>query len=1477
MPDPETQRSDEGTRCTEFCQCPKGTGPYPYSAVALFDRIPAVPTSGSQTPDRILIVEDDEANLDLLGEFLESEGYRVQNAMNLAAGLNRIEQEPPDLCLVDVNLPDGDGIELCRRLKSDESTRDISVILMSGTRIDEETRGAGLESEADDFLQKPISLRVLLARIRSSLRLRHAERLLREQKRFFETLLETLPVPVFIKNREGCYSGCNKAFEDFLGRPASEILGRTVHEIAPRDLADRYREMDEGLFAEGKTQVYEWKVMSAGGDERVVVFHKAPLRDSREEIIGLIGGIIDITEQVRAREELEAQKRFLESATEALAHPFYVVDAKTYQIVLANSAARAGRFSGALTCHAMSHGSDRPCGGGDHLCPLDEMRRTRKPVVVEHRHVDAEGHLHDVEVRAYPVLDASGELVRMIEYSFDITERKRTEARLSESEARYRALIESAPEAMVVADAKTGRIVDANARALSLFGYARRELLEIAFTDLAPPPERGETRRLFRDFIFMGEGRAETVRLVRRDGRTLPVSISARVLILEGSRRLLAIIHDRTEKEALHEALRHVMQSAAGVTETGYLDAVTSGMARALGADIALCGSFVGPVVQTLSLFVDGAQVPNIEYPLRGTPCEQAKQDGSCCFAHDVAALFPEDAVLAEMGIDGYVGIRLHDPDGAPIGHLAVLFRREIENTSIVMDVLRIFASRTAAELARWKTTRSLVQSEERYRTLTDATPDAVFLLDAEGRYHFVNRPGASMLGRAPEDLVGRTIFDVFPPPAAEGYLAAVRHVMATRRAQSDENLLVTAARPLWMDIRLIPVPNEEGKVTRVLGIARDITSRKQAEESRSKSETRYRKLFDLARDAIIVADAESGIILDANEEASRLTGRPREELVGLHQSRLHPDDLRESAVDHFRMHISDGGAAPTPHVVITSDGRRVPVEISARVIVQEDGRSVVQGLFRDMSEREREERQRDLHEKRMTFFLDLSSRFSEMSERELVRAALDEAVMLTGSEIGYFHFVEENENRIRLFTWTGNVMESCALAKEGEYALEEAGVWADCVRRRAPVVHNDYQGLPGRKGYPEGHTHVARHASVPVFDEGRIRMILGVGNKKEPYDDGDVAQLWLMATEIWSLICRRRAIEESRRLLRAVEQSTASIVITDRDGRIEYANPRAAETTGYSPAELLGQNPRVLKSGEMSPEEYRKLWETIASGADWKGEFHNRRKDGSLYWESAIISPIRDDRGMVTHYVAVKEDITERKRMEEERFAAIEKEAMLGRLAATVAHEVNNPLFAIKMQADSLARLLAGEEKKETKIRLIQEQVDRIGRTVRALLGLARRPSEGVGEVDLAELLRGVLLLYEVGFVSRNVAVTVHSDPDLPAITAHGDRLQQVFINILENARQAVGAGGRIDVSLRRTPERTVEILFEDTGPGFGDIDPEKVFEPKYTTKPTGTGLGLTITRRIIQEHGGTITAGNRRADEGGGARFRITLPGRA
>jgi diguanylate cyclase (GGDEF)-like protein len=167
-----------------------------------------------------------------------------------------------------------------------------------------------------------------------------------------------------------------------------------------------------------------------------------------------------------------------------------------------------------------------------------------------------------------------------------------------------------------------------------------------------------------------------------------------------------------------------------------------------------------------------------------------------------------------------------------------------------------------------------------------------------------------------------------------------------------------------------------------------------------------------------------------------------------------------------------------------------------------------------------------------------LFQRSTELDEKEIIQFALEEAVKLSFSAIGYCHLVHEDQEAIELVTWSRATLEECDAVHEKHYPITEAGVWADCARIKAPVVHNDYPNLPEQKGLPDGHSEVVRHLSVPVVEDGKVRVIMGVGNKAEDYDDTDVRQLQLLANDAWQVV-RRRRVENQLQLMATTDAVT--------------------------------------------------------------------------------------------------------------------------------------------------------------------------------------------------------------------------------------------------------------------------------------------------------------------------------------------------
>lgn len=365
-----------------------------------------------------------------------------------------------------------------------------------------------------------------------------------------------------------------------------------------------------------------------------------------------------------------------------------------------------------------------------------------------------------------------------------------------------------------------------------------------------------------------------------------------------------------------------------------------------------------------------------------------------------------------------------------------------------------------------------------------------------------------------------------------------------------------------------------------------------------------------------------------------------------------------------------------------------------------------------------------------------------------------------------------------------------------------------------------------------------------------------------------------------------RQSEEQLRKLSRAVEQSPVSVMITDTKGNIEYLNPKFSQLTGYALHEVIGRNPRLLKSGATSPDEYKRLWEAICAGGEWRGELHNKKKSGELYWESASISAIKNLDGVITHYLAVKEDITDRKRLEQQvaernrEIARTQTLAAIGQMAYMVAHDLRNPLSSIKMALQIFGKDPAsGWSKEERELRQIAlEQVHYMEEMLVDLLSYSRPGSLGLEWLTLDKVLDSAILLVQREVDEHRVQVTTHYQSGLPTVHADASKLRQAFSNLISNAVQATeGVADRvrkITVSTRlhlAADGPQVRVSIWDNGCGINPEQRQKLFEPFFTTRAKGTGLGLAIVKQIIDQHHGHVTL--EPADQGGTCAI-VSLP---
>ncbi len=368
----------------------------------------------------------------------------------------------------------------------------------------------------------------------------------------------------------------------------------------------------------------------------------------------------------------------------------------------------------------------------------------------------------------------------------------------------------------------------------------------------------------------------------------------------------------------------------------------------------------------------------------------------------------------------------------------------------------------------------------------------------------------------------------------------------------------------------------------------------------------------------------------------------------------------------------------------------------------------------------------------------------------------------------------------------------------------------------------------------------------------------------------------------------RRWAEEEQIWLVTAIEQAAEAIVITDTDGTIQYVNPAFERITGYSREEAIGQNHRILKSGEHDENFYEELWGTITRGEVWTGHFINRKKDGTLYEEDATISPIRKANGEIVKYVEVKRDVTREVALEAQ-FHQAQKMEATGRLAGGVAHDFNNILNVILVYSGFMKEELPSGDPWRDDLEEIERAARRAVGLTRSLLAFSRRQVMTPQPLNLNDVARGMGKMLEK-MLGEDIELRIKLDEDLGIVSADWGQIEQMIMNLAVNARDAMPRGGKLTIESFNVildenyadqhktedtvlPGPYVMLGVNDTGHGMTEETKEHIFEPFFTTKDVdkGTGLGLATVYGIIKQSNGYIWV---YSEPGAGTTFKIYLP---
>ncbi len=410
---------------------------------------------------------------------------------------------------------------------------------------------------------------------------------------------------------------------------------------------------------------------------------------------------------------------------------------------------------------------------------------------------------------------------------------------------------------------------------------------------------------------------------------------------------------------------------------------------------------------------------------------------------------------------------------------------------------------------------------------------------------------------------------------------------------------------------------------------------------------------------------------------------------------------------------------------------------------------------------------------------------------------------------------------------------------------------------RRPTLVEHVHYNLKGEKRFFAVH-------GYPVFD--------GMGN------------LIQMIESNLDITDQKRAEEERERLLHVIDQVNESIVITDTNGTIQHVNPTFEEVTGYTYDEAIGQNPRILKSGEHNDAFYKEMWETLTRGETWHGQIVNKKKDKTLYTEEVTISPVCDKSGKLVNYVSFKRDVTEDIKIKEQQHQD-QKVESIGRLAGGVAHDLNNLLTPIIGYSEMLSNDFGADKARKNSVGQILHAGIKARDLVRQLLAFSRKQTLVYKPVDMNKAVTDFETLLR-RTIREDITIKVIQSPDMRMVMADIGQIEQVIMNLTVNSQDAMSEGGCLIIETALVeldksytdkhsdvePGTYVMLAVSDTGIGMDEATRKQIFEPFYSTKGSqGTGLGLATVYGIIKQHGGDFLV---YSEPGKGTTIKVYLP---
>ncbi len=676
--------------------------------------------------------------------------------------------------------------------------------------------------------------------------------------------------------------------------------------------------------------------------------------------------------------------------------------------------------------------------------------------------------------------------------------------------------------------------------------------------------------------------------------------------------------------------------------------------------------------------------------------------------------------------------------------------------------------------------------------------------------------------------------------------------------------------------VRLVPA------IERELREAEERRERKRAEQALRESEERFRRLSEATFEGIVIHDTNK--ILKANETFATMFGYELAETIGMSPLVTIAPESRDVVLKN----IFSGYEKPYEVVGLRKDGSTFPVEINGKNFFYQERMHRVAAI-RDITDQKRLQKKIHSHNRELSLLNQLiatSAAVPSVEPQEVLETTCRELALAFNTAQAAAALL--NEDKTTATIMAEYVAEGQPTTLNDVIPIEDNPMAQYLLTHKAPLAVSDAQNDPRLAPVQDllRQRGTVSLLLLPLVIKREVVGSLSLGTTEPRHFSADEVSLaWDVADQVAGALARTQLGKELRQLSTAIEQAAESVVITDSEGTILYINPAFERLTGYSRAEAIGQNPRILKSGKQDDAFYQELWTNISAGEVWQGRFVNKKKDGTLYTEEATISPVRNERGTVVNYVAVKRDVTRELKLEEQYRQAQKMEAV-SRLTAGIAHDFNNLLTAI----NGYAALLQDELSPDDPLREMVERILQAGLRATDLIGqllaFSRRQIIKPEVLNLNTVVANTAKILRP-LIEKNIELETNLASNLWPVKVDPAQIEQVIVNLVVNARDAMPTGGKLTIETtnitldrddaRRQAEVTagsyVMLTVSDNGIGMSEEIQVHIFEPFFTTKEVGkgTGLGLAAVFGIVKQNGGHISV---YSEPGQGTTCRVYLP---